>query len=77
MRTVDTSGGDIGVDTSEDLHMGQFCLSQKWPNPGLFNSNFGRSLQLSGLVLMASDSFYLTNTSSRVTLYHIYIFSAR
>ena len=30
-----------------------------------------------GPILMAPDSFYLTNTSSRVTLYHIYIFSAR
>ena len=51
-------------------YMGQFCLSQKWPNPGLFNSNFGRSLKLSGLVLMAPDSFYLTNTSARVTPGH-------
>ena len=30
-----------------------------------------------GPILMAPDSFYLTNISSRVTLYHIYIFSAR
>ena len=30
-----------------------------------------------GHILMATDSFYLTNISSRATLYHIYKFSAR
>ena len=31
-------------------------------------------LRAPGPILMAPDCFYLTNTSSRVTLYHIYIF---
>ena len=30
-----------------------------------------------GPILMTPDSFYFTNTWSRVTLYNIYIFSAR
>ena len=26
------------------IYMGRFCMTVKWPNPGLFNSDFGRSL---------------------------------
>ena len=26
------------------IHMGRFCMTVKWTNPGLFKSNFGMSL---------------------------------
>ena len=29
---------------SYSIHMGRFCMTIKWPNPGLFTSDFGRSL---------------------------------
>ena len=52
-------------------HMGQFCLTQKWPNPGLFNLNFVRSLQLSGLINRIQINPYLTVLTALVALVNL------
>ena len=41
--------------------MGRFCITVKWPNPGLFYSDFGRSLSLS----------YLTFSTALVRSVHL------
>ena len=53
------------------MHMGRFCLTQKWSDPGLFNSNFGRSLRLSGLVNRVQINSYLTVSTALVALVNL------
>ena len=62
---------DQGTCTKTNIYMGRFCLTQKWPNPGLFNSNFGRSLQLSGLVNRIQINPYLTVLTALVALVNL------
>ena len=54
-----------------NTYMGRFCMTQKWPNPGLFNSNFGRSLWLSGLVNRVQINSYLTVSTLLLALVNL------
>ena len=38
-------GGSFIMGLFLPIYMGGLCMTVKWPNPGLFNSKFGRSLQ--------------------------------